>query len=77
MDVLSKTLWFNGNENWNAFKQKSMRNAQLKNCAADESKDYEAGVWMEKPAKPSETSYKEMMTLSLITFFRKLIEDLA
>lgn len=54
-----------------------MRNAQLKNCAADESKDYEAGVWMKKPAKPSETSYKEMMTLSLITFFRKLIEDLA
>lgn len=53
-----------------------MRYAQLKNSTADESKDYEAGVWMEKQAKSPETSYKEMMTLSLITFFRNLIKDL-
>ena len=40
VDVLPKTLRYNGNENWNAFKQKFMRYAQVKNWTADESKDY-------------------------------------
>ncbi|XP_062581831.1 putative uncharacterized protein DDB_G0288537 [Saccostrea cucullata] len=40
VDVLPKTLRYEGTENWNAFKQKFMRYAQVKNWTAEESKDY-------------------------------------
>ena len=37
---ITKTLRYNGNENWKSFKQKFMRYAQVKNWTADESKKF-------------------------------------